>query len=359
MADNNRNRSNQYNEDWNQQRNRFNDYEENGNRNEGPYGQAGYGNEYQQGNRGSQFGSRQQQMGSGQQQSGYDAGRSFGGAYSSDYGSPYGSGYEQSNYDNRRLSGEGQYGQSGWGQQGGDNQWNRYGQTGQQREDWGQQQSGWGSGYNPDLQRRNTGSFGSDYGYGGGQSYGQSGSSYRGEQYGQGNFGSASHMDRRNYGRGNENYGNERDRSWWDRTKDEVSSWFGGDSNERRGERQSGPYRGKGPKDYRRSEDRIREDVCDRLSDDDRLDATNIQVQIQNNEVILSGTVETREQKRRAEDLVESISGVRNVENRIRIGGSREDFSSRDYTGVTDRTGGIGNESGTTNEIIRNEKTKR
>jgi osmotically-inducible protein OsmY len=128
------------------------------------------------------------------------------------------------------------------------------------------------------------------------------------------------------YGGDTSNYGNANqggyDRGWWERTKDEVSSWFGDDDAERRRNRdqqQSGGYRGKGPKDYQRSEDRIREDVCDRLTDDDMLDATNINVQIQGNEVVLTGTVNSREQKRRAEDLVESISGVRNVENRIRV----------------------------------------
>lgn len=85
-------------------------------------------------------------------------------------------------------------------------------------------------------------------------------------------------------------------------------------------------HRGKGPKDYQRSEDRIREDVCDRLTDDSALDATNINVQIQGNEVVLTGTVNSRDQKRRAEDVVESISGVRNVENRLKV--SSEESSS-------------------------------
>jgi Flp pilus assembly secretin CpaC len=120
----------------------------------------------------------------------------------------------------------------------------------------------------------------------------------------------------------------------------------------------SGSHRGKGPKDYQRSENRIREDVCDRLSDDDQLDASNIQVHVQNNEVVLTGTVENRQQKRRAEDLIESISGVKHVENRIRIGRS-DDFDSHEYTGTTDQIGGIGDESGTTSEIIRNVRNKK
>ncbi len=92
-------------------------------------------------------------------------------------------------------------------------------------------------------------------------------------------------------------------------------------------EQRSGGHRGKGPKDYRRSEDRIREDVCDRLSDDDYLDASNIEVKVEGDEVILTGTATSREEKRRAEDLVESISGVRNVENRIRVDSGSSTFN--------------------------------
>ena len=115
----------------------------------------------------------------------------------------------------------------------------------------------------------------------------------------------------------------------------------------------TGPHKGKGPRDYQRSEDRIREDVCYRLADDDMVDASDIQVEIKDEEVILTGTVNSREEKRRAEDLVESIYGVRNVENRLRV--NRNDKYGFDrYTGTTTDAGGVGRESGTTNEIIRN-----
>ncbi len=55
------------------------------------------------------------------------------------------------------------------------------------------------------------------------------------------------------------------------------------------------------------------------MSDDDMLDATNITLQVQDNEVVLNGTVSERAQKRRAEDIVESISGVTHVQNNIRV----------------------------------------
>jgi BON domain len=78
-------------------------------------------------------------------------------------------------------------------------------------------------------------------------------------------------------------------------------------------------FMGRGPKDYRRSDDRIREDVSDRLTDDPLVDASDLTVQVKDSEVTLTGTVENREQKRRAEDLAERVSGVREVTNQLRV----------------------------------------
>lgn len=79
-------------------------------------------------------------------------------------------------------------------------------------------------------------------------------------------------------------------------------------------------FAGRGPKGYRRSDDRIREDVCDRLTDDPRIDATEVEVAVANGEVTLSGLVLSRAQKHHAEDLVERITGVREVHNNLRVG---------------------------------------
>lgn len=80
-----------------------------------------------------------------------------------------------------------------------------------------------------------------------------------------------------------------------------------------------GQHRGKGPKGYKRSDERILEDVNDRLADDPYVDAHEIEISIQNGDVTLAGTIDDRYAKRRAEDIVESVSGVRNVENRLRV----------------------------------------
>jgi osmotically-inducible protein OsmY len=83
--------------------------------------------------------------------------------------------------------------------------------------------------------------------------------------------------------------------------------------------RSRGPYRGKGPKGYRRSDERIEEEVNQSLSDDPQLDASSIEVSVHGGDVLLAGTVSTREDKRRAEECIDDISGVNNVDNRIKV----------------------------------------
>lgn len=90
-----------------------------------------------------------------------------------------------------------------------------------------------------------------------------------------------------------------------------------------------GQFAGRGPKGYQRSDDRIREDVCDRLTDDPDIDASDIEVAVNRGEVTLSGAVRTRDDKRRAEDAIERISGVREVHNTLRV--SRSDTAGTDY----------------------------
>jgi hypothetical protein len=83
--------------------------------------------------------------------------------------------------------------------------------------------------------------------------------------------------------------------------------------------RDEGPHKGKGPRKYQRTDDRIEEDINDRLTDDPYVDASDVNVAVQKGEVILTGTVDDRQAKRRAEDIAESVSGVTHVENRIRV----------------------------------------
>jgi len=77
-------------------------------------------------------------------------------------------------------------------------------------------------------------------------------------------------------------------------------------------------YRGRGPKGYMRSDERIREDICERLSHDPELDASDIEVSVAAQEVTLSGTIADKEQRQQLEECVWDVPGVRFVQNNVR-----------------------------------------
>jgi osmotically-inducible protein OsmY len=140
------------------------------------------------------------------------------------------------------------------------------------------------------------------------------------------------------------------ERGWFDRAADEVSSWFGDDEAERRremDERRAGYHHGRGPRGYTRSDDRIREDVNDRLTDDPLVDASDIDVTVSKCEVTLNGTVDNRMAKRRAEDIAERVSGVRHVQNNIRVKEREMGWSGTSATTGTGATGVSGTAKGT------------
>lgn len=122
----------------------------------------------------------------------------------------------------------------------------------------------------------------------------------------------SSRGSQRGYG---DNRGGE-ERGFLQRAGDEVASWFGDESASRRREQD---HRGRGPSNYTRSDERIREDANDHLTHDWGVDATNITVSVSNGELTLDGTVDSRQAKRRAEDAVEHISGVKHVQNNLRV----------------------------------------
>ncbi|MFP2926248.1 BON domain-containing protein [Pyxidicoccus sp. 3LG] len=75
---------------------------------------------------------------------------------------------------------------------------------------------------------------------------------------------------------------------------------------------------GRAPRGYVRSDERLREDVCERLIDSP-FDASDVDVQVKDAEVTLSGTVKSRQERRDIEDLVVAVRGVHDVFNRIRV----------------------------------------
>jgi hypothetical protein len=176
-----------------------------------------------------------------------------------------------------------------------------------------------------------------DYGHSG--SWGGSAGAMAGSEYG------------RNYGTHSPSYGIGEGRrpSWQHRWPEEEHhhpergyrprseegyTWFGEEQTDRLQEldrrmaekEEFGPghygrksFRGVGPKAYRRSDERIREDISDRLSEDEFLDASGIELLVKDGEVTLNGKVDSRRSKRRAEDICESVSGVQHVQNNLRL----------------------------------------
>ena len=83
--------------------------------------------------------------------------------------------------------------------------------------------------------------------------------------------------------------------------------------------RDLGPHRGRGPKNGGRSDARIREDVCERLSDDRDIDASDISVDVENGVVTLAGNIAQRRLKHAAEELAARCAGVKDVDNRLKV----------------------------------------
>src|SRR5687767_3397736 len=232
----------------------------------------------------------------------------YSGGGSRDYGREYGRDRTSRGYEGRERSGE-TYGSTRYGDEYGSNYGGGF-ERGEGRyrdttDDYSQRSS-YPSGYRS------------------GESYGQSGRSYGDSERGEGRrYG----QDRDRYeGRGgwesrNRYEGRDRyecdDRGWWERLQCNVASWFVDEDDESRRQMER-PHRGRGPKGYRPSDDRIKEDVNDRLSEG-YLDATEVDVSVSNGEVVLSGTVDGRADKLRAEAIAENVSGVLNVENRLRV----------------------------------------
>lgn len=243
--------------------------------------------------------------------------------YDEEFGE-YGQGaYGQGNY------GQGSYGQGASGQRRGYGQGGvgygqeeyRGGRAQRYRSDWDDDQSqgrgarspGRGSygaeyqsGYD-DFEERyrqpSAGSYGQgvDWGEspqrGGRSSQSRLGASSSGYRSGSRNYGESS------YGAGSQAYGSPASSNYW-----YAEYWL-----------IPGPYSGTGPKGYQRSSESLKEQVCERLEGHGEIDASEIEVAIQNGEVTLSGKVESREQKRMAEDCACSVRGVKDVHNQIKV----------------------------------------
>jgi hypothetical protein len=78
-------------------------------------------------------------------------------------------------------------------------------------------------------------------------------------------------------------------------------------------------HRGRGPKGYRRSDETIKEDVSEALYRSSEVDASEIEVKVENGIVTLKGFIDDRNQKRLAEATIENLAGIEDVYNDLRI----------------------------------------
>ena len=78
-------------------------------------------------------------------------------------------------------------------------------------------------------------------------------------------------------------------------------------------------FRGLGPASYQRPDERIRDDVYERLTDSHIIDAREILVEVHQGNVTLSGTVHERRMRYAAEDLVANVMGVANINNQLKV----------------------------------------
>jgi hypothetical protein len=87
-----------------------------------------------------------------------------------------------------------------------------------------------------------------------------------------------------------------------------------------------GSYRGVGPRGYIRSDRRIYEDICDRLTENPFIDASDIDVTVRDRTVTLAGSVDNDIVLRQAVAIAGEAIGVAQLHNDliVRTGGRRE-----------------------------------
>lgn len=83
--------------------------------------------------------------------------------------------------------------------------------------------------------------------------------------------------------------------------------------------RESRGFQGVGPKGYTRSDERLKEEISERLSDDPLIDASDVSIECSNGKITLRGQVDERWMKYRIEDLVDRTSGVKDIDNRLTV----------------------------------------
>jgi osmotically-inducible protein OsmY len=304
--------------------------------------------------------------------------------------------------DNRNYGGSRGTESGGWG---GGSQFSRYGEAGSRTGGRGNPSDERGrssefSGYSQFGQGRNRGSGQENYGqrdfgqrdfgqrdYGQGD-YGQSGyggrSGYGGGGYGQGGYQSSSGQGRgqqsdssqswRGYGAGYGSEGGFGDSGGWTEPYGEGQQYGGqqrysqvsqgsgssGQGYGQSGSGQRGLHRGKGPKGYQRSDDRVKELICERLRDDPEIDPGEVTINVAGGRVTLDGSVDSRRTKRAIEDIAEQFDVE--VQNNLRVTqrtGASQGGDSQGEWGKSAATGSTMGKSSSSDDNDMSAKQKR
>lgn len=80
-----------------------------------------------------------------------------------------------------------------------------------------------------------------------------------------------------------------------------------------------GEHFGKGPRNWKKSDERIKEEICEALYYDRYVDASDIDVNVEDGVVYLRGWVESRDAKREAEKCIEDVVGVFDIRNELHM----------------------------------------
>ena len=140
---------------------------------------------------------------------------------------------------------------------------------------------------------------------------------YGGRRFAWGRESTANKGDGQLYGYDQRGFGHRRDSFY---ATAGATPWWEGESEAglETVEPEPGRFVGVGPRGYKRPDVRMEEEVVQRLEDAGWIDATDVEVEVADGVVTLAGEVETRAERRAAEDLVAEVAGVVDVINRLR-----------------------------------------
>lgn len=75
----------------------------------------------------------------------------------------------------------------------------------------------------------------------------------------------------------------------------------------------------RGPRNYKRSDERISDDIHEKIDRHLDVDAREVIIEVKDGDVTIRGTVFSRADKRLVEEMAEDVFGVKNVQNMLRV----------------------------------------